>query len=62
MAPVKPLVLVLVALSALVLATVVASIVANQLLELSAPLGWWGLLLLVWPTGLFLASSRQHDL
>lgn len=62
MAPVKALVFGLVALSALVVAYFVASIVANQLVEIAATLGWWALLLFVWPTVLFVASQYQHDL
>lgn len=62
MAPVKALVFGLVALSALVVAYFVASIVANQLVEIAATLGWWALLLFVWPAVLFVASQYQHDL
>ena len=60
--PVKALVFGLVALSALVVAFFVASIVANQLVAIAEPIGWWALLLLVWPAVLFVASQYQHDL
>ena len=62
MTPVKSLVLGLVLLAATVVATFVASSMANQLLEIETPLGWWALLLLVWPTVLYVASSPQLDL
>jgi len=61
-APVKALVFGLVALSALVVAYFVASIMANQLVGIAATLGWWALLLFVWPAVLFVASQYQHDL
>jgi uncharacterized membrane protein len=57
---VKPLVVGLVALAALVVATFVASSIANQLVEIAAPLAWWALLLCVWPAVLFVASQYQH--
>ena len=60
--PVKALVFGLVALSALVVAYFVASIVANQLVEIAATLGWWALPLFVWPGVLFVESQYQHDL
>jgi hypothetical protein len=59
---VKPLVVGLVLLAATVVATFVASSLANQLIEIAAPLGWWALLLFAWPTVLFVASQYQHDL
>jgi hypothetical protein len=34
---------------------------ATQLIEIAAPLGWWALLLCVWPAVLFVASQYQHD-
>jgi hypothetical protein len=49
-------------LAATVVTTFVASIVADQLIEIAEPLGWWALLLLVWPAVLFVASQYQHDL
>ena len=49
-------------LAATVVATFIASSMANQLIEIAAPLGWWALLLFVWPTALFVASQYQHDL
>jgi hypothetical protein len=58
--PVKALVLVLIALSALVVAYFVASIVAHQLVEIAEPLGWWALLLLVWPAVLFVAKALRR--
>ena len=47
---------------ALVVAYFVASIVANQLVEIAATLGWWALPLFVWPGVLFVESQYQHDL
>ena len=58
----RPLVLGLVLLAATVVATFIASSMANQLIEIAAPLGCWALLLFVWPTVLFVASQYQHDL
>lgn len=56
LAPLKPLLTGLVLLSALAVASVVASGVANQALDYAGALGWWTLAMVAWPVFLFVGS------